>query len=91
MLLKTSLRVVASQLPLLRSTSQESREFILQSVFSSEVAKIHSSCILSFDLIGRHQNKRLNVTEIILPLGFADVTFLVGPKATTENTSVSAG
>ena len=28
-----------------------------------EVARSHSSCILSFDLIGQHQNKRFHVTE----------------------------
>ena len=31
--------------------------------------------ILSFDLIDQNQNKRFCVTEIVLPLGFADVTF----------------
>ena len=40
-----------------------------------EVARSHSSCILSFDLIGLHQNKRFYVTEIVLPLGFADAIF----------------
>ena len=49
----------------------------IQDTPASEVARIHSSCILSFDLIGRYQNKTLNVMEIILSLGFADVTFLV--------------
>ena len=49
----------------------------IQDTPASEVARIHSSCILSFDLIGQHQKKRLYVTEIILPVGFANVTFLV--------------
>ena len=40
-----------------------------------EVARSHSSCILSFDLIGLHQNKRFYVTEIVLPLGFANAIF----------------
>ena len=35
----------------------------------------HSSCILSFDLNGEHQNKRSYVTEIVLSLVFADVIF----------------
>ena len=42
-----------------------------------EVARSHSSCILSFDLTGHHQNKRFYVTEIVWRLGFADVTFRV--------------
>ena len=75
-------------------------KFTLQSVFSnshqnprhasSEVARIHSSCILSFDLIGQHQKKRLYVTEIILPVGFANVTFLV-ERSDDRKTCVSAG
>ena len=40
---------------------------------ASEVARSHSSCILSFDLTGQHQNKRFNVTEIVFLVGFADV------------------
>ena len=40
-----------------------------------EVAMSHSSCTLSFDLIGEHQNKRFYFTEIILSLMFADVIF----------------
>ena len=35
----------------------------------------HSSCILTFDLIGEHQNKSFYVTEIVLSLMFADVIF----------------
>ena len=35
----------------------------------------HSSCILTFDLIGEHQNKSFYVTEIVLSLVFADVIF----------------
>ena len=57
-------------------------KFTFQSVFSNsrrnirrEVARSHSSRILSFDLIGQHQNKRFYVTEIVLPLWFADVIF----------------
>ena len=40
-----------------------------------EVAMSHLSCILSFDLIGNHQNKRFYVTEIVLSLMFADIIF----------------
>ena len=35
----------------------------------------HSSCILTFDLIGEHQNKSFYVTEIVSSLVFADVIF----------------
>ena len=47
----------------------------IQDTSAREVARSHSSCILSFDLIGLHQNKRFYVTEIVLPLGFADAIF----------------
>ena len=40
-----------------------------------EVAMSHSSCILTFDLIGEHQNKSFHVTEIVSSLVFADVIF----------------
>ena len=73
-------------------------KFTLQSVFSNphqnprhaseRSRRIHSSCILSFDLIGRHKNKRPNVTEIILLLGFADVTFLVERSEDRKNVCV---
>ena len=56
-------------------------KFTFQSVFSNsrrnlrrEVARSHSSRILSFDLIGQHRNESFHVTEIVLPLGFADAT-----------------
>ena len=58
----------------------------LQDTSAREVARSHSSCILSFDLIGQHQNKRFYVTEIVLPLGFADAIFR-REEATTGNTS----
>ena len=35
-----------------------------------------------FDLIGQHQNKRFYVTEIVLPLGFADAIFPGGARTT---------
>ena len=47
----------------------------IQDTPEREVARSHSSCILSFDLIGQHQNKRFYVTQIVLPLGFADFIF----------------
>ena len=60
-------------------------KFTFQSVFGNscqiqdtaarEVARSPSSCILSFALIGQHQNKSFYVMEIVLPLGFADVIF----------------
>ena len=47
----------------------------IQDTTAREVARSHSSCILSFDLIGQHENKRFYVTEIVLLLGFADAIF----------------
>ena len=44
----------------------------IQDTPAREVARSHSSCILSFDLIGEHQNKRFYVTEIIFSFMFAD-------------------
>ena len=41
----------------------------------NHAARSRSSCIISFDLIGQRQNKRFYVTEIVLPLGFADIIF----------------
>ena len=35
----------------------------------------HSSFILSCNLIGQRENKSRYVTEIVLPLGYADVIF----------------
>ena len=35
----------------------------------------HSSFILSCNLIGKRENKSGYVTEIVLPLGYADVIF----------------
>ena len=46
----------------------------------------HSSCILTFDLIGEHQNKSFYVTEIVSSLVFADV-FFGGREATTRDAS----
>ena len=41
---------------------------------------------LSFDLIvDPHQNKRFYVTEIVVPLGFADVTFWVEHAERNDN------
>ena len=60
-------------------------KFMFQSVFGNshqiqdtsarDVARSHLSCILSFDLIDQHQNKRFYNTEIVLLLGFADTIF----------------
>ena len=43
------------------------------------------------DLIGQHQNKRFYVTEIVLPLGFADVNFSEGEKRRPEIRLLFAG
>ena len=47
----------------------------IQDTSAREVTRSHLSCILSFDLVGQHQNKRFYVTEIVLPLRFADAIF----------------
>ena len=47
----------------------------IQDTPACEVARSHSSCILSFDLIGQHQNKRFYGTKIVLPLAVADAIF----------------
>ena len=47
----------------------------IQDTPARNAARSHSSCIISFDLIGQGQNKRFYVTEIVLPLGFADIIF----------------
>ena len=62
----------------------------IQDTPARKVARNHSSFVLSFNLIGQHQNKRFYITEIVLPLGFADVTF-GWREATTGNTPVSSG
>ena len=71
-------------------------KFTFQSVFGNSPQSLsHFSgrgreeslnCILSFDRIGQRQNKRFYVTEIVLPLGFADAIF-GGREATTGNVS----
>ena len=47
----------------------------IQDTPARNAARSHSSCIISFDLIGQGQNKRFYVKEIVLPLRFADVIF----------------
>ena len=48
-------------------------------MYASSVAFVrrvdHSSFILSCNLIGKRENKSRYVTEIVLPLGYADVIF----------------
>ena len=48
-------------------------------MYASSVAFVrrvdHSSFILSCNLIGQRENKSRYVTEIVLPLGYADVIF----------------
>ena len=46
---------------------------------------------MTSDLIGQHQNKRFYVTEIVLPLGFADVNFSEGEKRRPEIRLLFAG
>ena len=53
-----------------RIVFNNSREILRHA--SPRVAMSHSSCILSFDLIGEHQNKRFYATEIVWSLIFAD-------------------
>ena len=47
----------------------------IQDTPARNAARSHSSCIISFDLIGQGQNKRFYVKEIVLPLRFADIIF----------------
>ena len=47
----------------------------IQDTPARNAARSHSSCIISFDLIGQGQNKRFYVKEIVLPLRFADSIF----------------
>ena len=46
----------------------------IQDTPAHEVARSHSSCILSFYLIGQHQSKRFHVKEIVLLLGLSSQT-----------------
>ena len=50
----------------------------------------HSSFILSCNLTGQRENKSRYVTEIVLPLGYADVIFR-RREAKAGNTSAFAG
>ena len=47
----------------------------IQDAPARNAARSHSSCIISFDLIGQGQNRRFYVKEIVLPLRFADIIF----------------
>ena len=47
----------------------------IQDIPARNAARSHSSCIISFDLIGQGQNRRFYVKEIVLPLRFADIIF----------------
>ena len=69
-----------SQEPFLWSRNSRSKAYLvtlaeIQDASAREVERSHSSRILSFGLIGQHQNKRFHVTEIVLPLVFADAIF----------------
>ena len=81
-----NLKLACEQLTYFRSSLLSLRKLTKQDTPTREVARSHSSCILSFELIGQHQNKRLYVTEIVLPLGFAYVNFR-RERRTTGNTS----
>ena len=69
--IKTSAFKVAGNLVMVVKFTFQS----VQDTTAREVARSHSSCIVSFDLIGQHQNKRFYVTEIVLLLEFADAIF----------------
>ena len=53
-------------------------------VFSAEVTMSHSSCILSFVLIGENQNKRFYVTEIVFAAHIHSPFFSEGEKRQGE-------
>ena len=71
-------------------------KFTFQSVFGNslqiqdtsarEVARSHSSCILSFDLIGLHQNKRFTSRKSFCRSG-SQTLFFGEREATTGNAS----
>ena len=60
----------------------------IQDTLAREVTISHSRCILSFDLIDKHQNKRFYVMETVLLLAFSDVIF-GGRETMTGNTSAA--
>ena len=60
----------------------------IQDTLAREVTMSHSRCILSFDLIDKHQNKRFYVMETVLLLAFSDVIF-GGRETMTGNTSAA--
>ena len=76
-------------------------KFTFQSVFDNlaeiqdtsarEVARNHSSCILSFDLIGQHQNKRFYVTENRFAARVRKRYFSEGEKGRPEMRLLFAG
>jgi len=59
-----------------------------QTYFRSSLLSLRK---MTSDLIGQHQNKRFYVTEIVLPLGFADVNFSEGEKRPPEIRLLFAG
>ena len=58
----------------------------IQDTSAREVARSHSSCILSFDLIGLHQNKRFTSWKSFCRSG-SQTLFFGGREATTGNAS----
>jgi len=78
--IKTSAFNIAGNVDLLWSWNSRSKAYLvtltgIQDTPAREVARNHLSCILSFALIGQHQNKRFYVTEIVLPLKFTGAIF----------------
>ena len=59
-----------------------------QTYFRSSLLSLRK---MTSDLIGQHQNKRFYVTEIVLPLGFADANFSEGEKRRPEIRLLFAG
>ena len=79
-----------SQETLLWSWNLHSKAYLvtlakIQDTQRHEVAPSHSSCILSFDLIGQHQSKKFYVKDIVLLLRFVDIIFR---RKRSDNTSV---
>ena len=78
--LRSSCFINSIQRRLLRSWNSRSKAYLVtlakvQDTPARDVARSHSSCTLSFDLIGQGRNKSFHVADIVLPLGFADVIF----------------
>ena len=63
----------------------------IQDTSAREVARSHSSCILSFDLTGQHKNKKFYVTENRFAARVRKRHFSEGEKGRPEMRLLFAG